>query len=69
MISLFIPPLEIGERIVVSRWEDIMVTISKIEWIETEDRFKIHLDWGEHGSSYVYSSDEGTVWRRYLEVN
>jgi hypothetical protein len=64
----FIPPV-IGERILVERMEEIPTKISKVEWVESEYGYKISLDWGEFGTSYVWGHDEGTVWKRYFNVN
>jgi len=70
-INMQLPkPLPIpGERIIVNRWEQFIIKVLYTEWIKKESRFKIHLDWGIHGKSYVYTSDEGKVWRRYLSIN
>lgn len=69
MMHLCVKPPEPGERIIVTGLEQFKVTVSKLEWIVEENRYKILLDWKEHGSSVVYSHDEGTVWRRFLDVN
>ena len=69
ILTLFIPPPKPGERVVIDHWEEMVATVIGSQWLPKEDRYKIYLDWGEHGSSHVFSSDEGTVWRRYLEVN
>jgi len=69
VMKLFVPPPAPGERVIVERMEEYKVTVLGFEWIREENRFKIHLDWGEHGQSYVWHHDEGKTWRRFLEVN
>ena len=67
-ILRFVPPI-IGERIIVERIEEFSAKVAKVEWIDSEYGYKIHLDWGEFGMSYVWGHDEGNVWKRYFNVN
>lgn len=69
MMRLCVKPPVPGERIIVSGLEQFEVTVSQLEWVPSENRYRLLLDWGEHGTSVIYSSDEGTVWRRFLDVN
>jgi hypothetical protein len=69
VMRLLMPPPEPGDQVIIDGWEHIKVIVLGAEWIKKEGRYKISLDWGDHGFSYVYDHDEGTVWRRFLEVN
>ncbi|KKN43550.1 hypothetical protein LCGC14_0701970 [marine sediment metagenome] len=69
IMQLTIPPPGPGTRIIVSGWEDYEVEVSGFEFVSSENRIKIHLDWGKLGVSHVYGHDEGTIWRRFLDVN
>lgn len=70
VMRLFVKPPEVGERILVTALDHLEARVSKIEWIASENRHKISLHWGnKYGGSHVYCSDEGTVWRRFLDVN
>jgi len=63
------PPPSPGDRVIINRWENFTIKVIAYLWVESESRFKIYLDWGMYGNSYVYSDDEGDVWRRYLSTN
>ena len=69
MSGMHKPLPQIGARIIVNGWEDIIITVSDINYIPEEARHRINLDWGEFGSSYVYLQDEENIWRRFLDVN
>lgn len=60
---------KIGERVVVHGMTHVETYVSRIEYVQTEGRHMIHLDWGEHGTSRVFDTDEGKVWYRYTESN
>lgn len=62
-------PVVIGERLVVSGILYAEARVSNYEWLEKESRWAIYLDWGQHGTSKVYSTDEGKVWTRWAQLN
>ena len=62
-------PPQIGTKIAVTNWEHIPVTVINVQYINKESRYKITLDWGQYGISYVYNHDEGTVWHRKFNIN
>lgn len=70
MMRLFVKPPGPGERILVTGLEHLEARVFKMEWIPEENRYKLYLSWGKKfGNSHVFGSDEGTVWRRFLDVN
>lgn len=61
-------PVKLGERlIVIGRPEKAIV--DNALWVESEARWKIILDWGEHGMSRVWGDDEGKTWVRPSSLN
>ncbi len=63
------PPVQRGERVIVSGWNSIEARVADVTYVHDEDRWKITLHWGEMGVSYVYDTDEGKHWSRYASVN
>ena len=61
--------LQVGDRVVVRGWAHLVTTIAAIEWVPTEARWKLTLDWGEHGTSVVYDTDINNTWYRYSTSN
>lgn len=59
----------IGDRIVVQGMSQYTTHVSSVTFVQSEQRWKIELDWGEHGTSRVYDHDENKVWYRYTESN
>jgi len=60
--------VKVGDRVIVSgRREKAIVTA--IEWLESESRHVLRLDWGEFGTSRVYENDQGSVWNLYNSLN
>jgi len=60
--------VKVGDRVIVSgRPEKAIVTA--IEWLESESRHVLRLDWGEFGTSRVYENDQGSVWNLYNSLN
>lgn len=62
-------PVTIGERLIVQGIWYAEAKVESYEYIPTEARWVIYLDWGLHGKSKVYSTDEGSVWTRCVELN
>ena len=62
-------PVELGERIVVHGIHYATAHVIDVFWLPTESRWIILLDWGEHGKSRVYDSDENLTWYRYAGAN
>lgn len=58
-------PLNIGERVVVSGIRFVVARVKYVEYIAKEVRSKITIDWGIHGTSYVWDHDEGKTWFRH----
>lgn len=62
-------PVAIGERLIVQGITYATATVCAVEFIDAENRWMIHLDWGEFGQSKVYSTDENKVWFRFSKAN
>lgn len=62
-------PIQKGERVVVSGWNNLDVRVADVVYQPSEARWVIILDWGEHGISRVYDHDEGKTWYRYGSTN
>ena len=62
-------PIQIFTRVVVHGIDYAAAYVSSVEWVPDEARWLISLDWGEHGTSRVYSTDENKVWYRYATAN
>lgn len=60
---------KIGERIVVHGITEHVAKVSAVTWLANEARYRIDLDWGEHGTSKVYDTDEDNVWYRFSSSN
>ena len=58
-----------GERVIVHGILYAQAIVERVELDEKTRSWIIHLDWGEHGKSRVYSHDEGLIWHRYAELN
>jgi hypothetical protein len=63
------PPVQKGERVVVSGWNNLDVRVVDVFYVPGEARWHITLGWGEHGLSRVYDTDEGKTWYRYGTAN
>lgn len=61
--------MQIGDRIIVQNIYYAIAHVLDVVWVEEEHRWRIDLDWGIHGTSRVYDSDEGQIWFRYKSVN
>ena len=61
--------IDIGTRVVVQGIMHAEARVKDVTWLEKESRWEIILDWGEHGTSKVYSSDENKVWYQYQSSN
>lgn len=64
-----IPPIKVGDRIVVLGFNDKKVLVKHVDFIPNEARWVIFLDWGVYGTSKVYDHDEGKIWHRYGQLN
>lgn len=62
-------PINVGERVVVLGWNNLAVRVVSAVYVSSEARWHITLDWGEHGLSHVYDTDEGRTWYRYSATN
>jgi len=63
------PPVQKGERVVVSGWNNQVTKVADCVYNPQEARWVIILDWGEHGISRVYDHDEGKTWYHYRATN
>lgn len=61
-----ITEVKVGDRVVVGDWHTIPVTVSQINQLE-DNRVRLDLDWGEHGTSYVFLHDRKKTWYKYEE--
>lgn len=61
-------PISVGERVVVYGRPERAI-VSHCSYNPLEARWVISLDWGEHGKSRVYDSDEGKIWFRYGQAS
>lgn len=61
-------PVEIGERLVVHGLT-YEARVKDIKYLPKEGRWVIFLDWGIHGESKVYDTDENKVWFRFSKAN
>lgn len=62
-------PIQAGERVVVAGWHNIVTRVVGCAFNPSEARWTIELDWGAHGRSRVYDTDEGRTWYRYQATN
>lgn len=58
-------PIAVGERVIVQGIMYAEAHVKEVNWLAKEHRWEIILDWGEHGTSKVYDTDENNVWYRY----
>lgn len=58
-----------GDRLVVAGITYATARVERTEFICGEDRYKIYLDWGIHGKSHVFDTDENDSWYRYNVTN
>ena len=64
-----VPPVKIGDRIIICGWSNYDTRIKSVTYIQKECRWLIEVDWGVHGHSKVYDHDEGKIWLRYTNFN
>lgn len=62
-------PIQIGARVVVHGIDYASAFVSNVTWVPDEARWLIALDWGIHGTSRVYNTDENKTWYRYASTN
>ena len=62
-------PPRIGDRIVIFGFREYDAHVKEVKYIDTEARHHIILDWGIHGTSRIYDTDEGKVWYRWNSTN
>lgn len=60
--------VKIGERVIVMGRPEKAI-VENVHYSVTEMRWRITLDWGQHGMSRVWSTDEGKIWTKYSEAN
>lgn len=60
---------DLGERVIVNGMYNFVTTVLDIQFMPKQNRHIITLDWGEHGKSYVYDTDEGKTWYRLSKMN
>lgn len=61
-------PVRVGERLVVLNRPEKAI-VDNVVWVDSEQRWRIALDWGSFGMSRVWSTDEGTIWTKFSELN
>lgn len=61
--------ITIGERIVVHNIDYAVARVSNVTWVPEEVRWRLDVDWGGFGTSYVYDTDENKTWYRYTTAN
>ena len=61
-------PVKIGDRVIVMGRPEKAI-VENVYYFVTELRWRVTLDWGQHGMSHVWSSDEGKIWIKYPEIN
>lgn len=62
-------PPNIGDRLVVNGMSGFIVLVESVVWHSTSADWLIVIDWGKYGKSRVWARDEGSIWRRWLELN
>lgn len=62
-------PVNIGERLIVQGITYAEARVESVRYLPSEDRWEIVLDWGEHGKSKVYDTDENKTWFRFNKAN
>lgn len=61
-------PVKIGDRLIVMNRPE-KVVVENVFWDEGQHRWKIILDWGQHGMSRVWGDDEGKTWVHPSSLN
>lgn len=58
------PPVAVGDKIVIDRWEDMHLTVMDVSWHAQSDRWLIIVAWPhDHGLSRVWGDDEDKGWK------
>lgn len=61
-------PVKLGERLIIMGRPEKAI-VDNAFWDDSQHRWKIVLDWGEHGMSRVWGDDEGKTWTRPSSLN
>jgi len=59
----------IGDCLVVQGMSKMNSTVESIRWDPQSVDWLIVVDWGSYGKSRIWARDEGSIWKKWIDLN